>query len=130
MDQAFIEDRQGRKRGSDATAHYVTRFGTDSEAEYARLHGLEVEEEEPEPIGPVECPRCSKETPRYESSCVWCNQVFEYDAIDAIEDAQRGVRDVVLRFACDDPEILTDFQRNRELMSLSTRKLTAVAVLA
>lgn len=118
MNQAFIEDRQGRKRGSDATAHYVARFGTDSEAEYARLHGLEVEEEEPEPIGPVECPRCSKETPRHESSCVWCNQVLEYDAIDSIEDAQRDIRDVVLKFARDDPEILTDFQRNRELMDL------------
>lgn len=68
--QSFIEDRQGRTRGSDATAHYVARFGGEADDEYARLHGVEVEQEEAEPFGPVECPRCGKQTPRDENSCV------------------------------------------------------------
>lgn len=118
VNQAFIEDRQGRKRGSDATAHYVARFGTDTEADYARLHGLEVEEEEPEPIGPVECPRCEKETPRHRETCVWCNQPLEYGAIESIEDDQKEVRDQVFRLAQENPEFLEDIQQARKFSDI------------
>ncbi|SDY52838.1 tyrosine-type recombinase/integrase [Halopenitus persicus] len=118
MNQAFIEDRQGRKRGSDATAHYVARFGGDADNEYAKMHGLEVEEDESEPLGPVECPRCQKDTPRHRETCVWCNQPLEYGAIESIEEDQSEVRDQVFRLAQENPEFLEDIQRARNFSEI------------
>lgn len=118
MNQARIEDRQGRKRGSDATAHYIARFGGEADAEYARIHGMDVDEEEPDPIGPIECPRCHKDTPREPSTCVWCNQPLEYGAVDNIEQDERNVREAVFRFARQNPDLLDDLEQSRELSDL------------
>jgi integrase len=118
MSQAEIEDRQGRKRGSDATAHYIARFGGETDEEYARLHGVEVDEEEPEPIGPLDCPRCGRETPRHKPTCVWCNQALDHGALKSIEEQEREVRDALFRFAQENPDLLGDFQRARDLTEL------------
>jgi integrase len=118
MSQPYIEDRQGRKRGSDATAHYVARFGGEAEDDYARLHGLEVEEEKPEPIGPVKCPRCGKETPRHEPACVWCKQALDHAGAEALKEEEREVRDAVLRLAKEHPKLLDDVQRTRDFSEL------------
>lgn len=118
MNQAFIEDRQGRKRGSDATAHYVARFGGEADTEYAKMHGLDVEDEESEPIGPLECPRCNKKTPRERETCVWCNQPLDYNAIESIKEDEQDIRDVVFRFAKENPELLDDYQKARQVLEL------------
>jgi hypothetical protein len=118
MSQPYIEDRQGRKRGSDATAHYVARFGGEAEDDYARMHGLEVEEEKSEPIGPVKCPRCGKETPRHEPACVWCKQALDHAGAEALKEEEREVRDAVLRLAKEHPELLDDVQRTRDFSEL------------
>lgn len=118
MNQAYIEDRQGRKRGSDATAHYVARFGGEAEDEYARMQGVDVEEEEPEPIGPVECHRCGRDTPRHEPACVWCNQALDHAGVQALEDQEREVRDALFRFAQERPELIDDLRRARDLTEL------------
>lgn len=113
MNQAFIEDRQGRSRGSDATAHYIARFGGEADSEYARLHGLDVEEDEPDPIGPIECTRCHQRTPRERNTCVWCNQPLEYGGIESIEEDERDVRDAVFRFAEENPDLVGDLHQSR-----------------
>jgi len=118
MPQAFIEDRQGRKRGSDVTAHYVAKFGGEADTTYAKLHGKDVEEDDPEPIGPVECPRCGKETPRDEDACVWCRQPLEYDTVEARKQEDREVRSAVLRMAKDNPDLLDNIEQAREFMDL------------
>lgn len=118
MNQAFIEDRQGRKRGSDATAHYVARFGGEADNEYAKMHGLEVEEDDSEPLGPAECPRCQRDTPPHRETCVWCNQPLEYGAIESIEKDEEEVRDQVFRLAQEDPEFLEDIQQARRFSEL------------
>ncbi|MGQ3328075.1 tyrosine-type recombinase/integrase [Halorubrum sp. FL23] len=118
MSQARIEDRQGRKRGSDATAHYIARFGGEADSEYARIHGMEVEEEEPEPIGPVECPRCHEQTPREHATCVWCNQPLEYGALGSIEEEEREVRDAVFKFVKDNNDLLDDLEQSRAFSEL------------
>lgn len=118
MSQAEIEDRQGRKRGSDATAHYIARFGGEADEEYARLHGVEVDEEEPEPIGPVKCPRCGNDTPRHKPACVHCQQVLKHGAVQSIEDDEREVRSAFLRFARENQELLKDYQRSRDFTEL------------
>ncbi|WP_049908925.1 tyrosine-type recombinase/integrase [Halorubrum saccharovorum] len=118
MSQARIEDRQGRKRGSDATAHYIARFGGEADSEYARIHGMEVEEEEPDPIGPVECPRCHEQTPREHATCVWCNQPLEYGALGSIEEEEREVRQAVFRFVKDNNDLLDDLEQSRAFSEL------------
>jgi integrase len=118
MSQAYIEDRQGRVRGSDATAHYVARFGGESDTEYAKLHGIEVEEDDAEPFGPIGCPRCGKDTPRDEPKCVWCGQVLDYDAMPELEAQQRELRDAALRLAGENPDVLDDVRRARDLMTV------------
>lgn len=118
MNESFINDRQGRTRGSDATAHYVARFGGDGDNLYAKLHGVEVEEPEPEPIGPITCPRCEKDTPRDEPTCVWCGQALDYDAVGSLQEDQRALRRAVLRLAKENPELLDDVEKARDLMTV------------
>ncbi|MFB6188819.1 MAG: tyrosine-type recombinase/integrase [Halapricum sp.] len=118
MNEAFINDRQGRARGSDATAHYVARFGGRAEEEYARLQGIEVDQEEPEPIGPVKCPRCGNDTPRHEPACVHCHQALGHAEVQTIEEDERKVRDVFFRLAGEHPEILQDYQDSRNFTEL------------
>lgn len=118
MNQAYIEDRQGRKRGSDATAHYVARFGGEAEDEYARMQGVEIDEEEQEPIGPLECPRCGRDTPRHEPACVWCNQAISHAGIQSLDEQQQEVRDALFRFAQEKPELIEDLKRARDFTDL------------
>lgn len=82
------------------------------------MHGLEVEEDEPEPIGPVQCPRCGKETPRHELACVWCKQALDHAGAEALEEDERKIREAVLRFAKDHPELLDDVQGTRDFSEL------------
>ena len=118
MNQARIEDRQGRVRGSDATAHYVARFSGESDIQFAKLHGVEVEEDKTEPFGPVECPRCEKDTPRDEPKCVWCGQVLDYDAIPELKAQERDLRDATLRLARENPDMIEDVRRARDLVTV------------
>lgn len=61
-----IEDRQGRKRGSDHTQRYLAAFGSESnEVAYLSALGEDIGEDAPDQAGlPVDCPRCGRETPR------------------------------------------------------------------
>lgn len=115
---SLIEDRQGRTRGSKAVARYIARFGEDTEAQYARLQGKEVEDSEPENRTPVECPRCTRETPRDEPKCMWCGQALDYEAVEDIRAEQREVRNAALRLAKKDPELLDDIEAATDLQTL------------
>lgn len=116
---ALIEDRQGRNRGSQAVAHYVARFGPDNEAaQYAQLHGVEVDTDEPDDIGPVTCPRCDKETPQDEAFCVWCNQALDPGAVERIQAKQSDHRFELLEIAKEHPEFLDRVEEMTELVEL------------
>lgn len=115
---ALIEDRQGRERGSKAVARYVARFGEDAEAQYARLNGKEVEEAEPDDLAPVECPRCSRDTPADEDRCMWCNQPLDYDATAELHAEQREVRKATLRLIQSNPELLNDIEAATDLQTV------------
>ena len=118
MNQAHIEEHHGWKRGSDVAARYVSVFADDADRELARIHGLDVEEEEPDPIAPVECPRCGQETPRDEEFCVWCNQAIEAGAVEQLKINERRVQRVILGFAKDDPSLLDDIEEREELLTV------------
>ena len=85
--ESYLNIRQGRKQGSKITARYVAEFGgEDAETMYAKLNGIDIKTEDEEDLVPVECPRCGKETPHDESTCVWCHQALSPTAIEAVDD--------------------------------------------
>lgn len=92
--QPRIEERQGRKRGSEHTARYMARFGDESnERAYAQLHGLEVESDEPEERSPVECPRCHRDTPREKDFCIHCNQALDFETKELLDSVREKLDD-------------------------------------
>lgn len=86
MSQAALENRYGWKRGSDIAARYVALHSGSVDRELAQIHGIELDDEETEPIGPIECPRCEKSTPREKALCVWCGQALEPQAAEHAEE--------------------------------------------
>ncbi|WP_323190425.1 tyrosine-type recombinase/integrase [Halostella sp. PRR32] len=110
---ALIEDRQGRTRGSDAVARYVATFGDEAEKQYAAMHGLDVDLDEPEEIAPLTCPRCDKETPRDKDLCVWCGQALSPEAADEVTAQDRRFFDSA---AGAEGDLLDDVAEARELL--------------
>lgn len=111
VSQSNIENRYGWKRGSDVAARYIAVFDEANDREIARAYGADVEEDEPDPIAPLTCPRCQRNTPRNEPNCVWCGQSMDHKAVEQIEDEQRETRAQLLALAQDDPEFLDDIER-------------------
>jgi integrase len=117
--QAHLEDRHGWDRGSDVAARYVTVFSDANDREIARAHGVDVEEDESDPISPKTCPRCQRKTPRDESLCVWCGQAMEHGTVEEIEEQQKETRAELLKIARDDPELLDDLERIERFIELA-----------
>jgi len=102
--QARIEDRQGRARGSEHTARYMARFGEDSnELAYAKLHGKDVDGDEPDEVGPVECHRCHRETPREKDFCMWCHAALSFEATEQVDDLDDATAESIAESA--DPDL-------------------------
>jgi len=106
MSQAHLEEHHGWTRGSDVAARYIAVFGDAADNELARIHGLDVSEDESDPIGPVTCTRCGRETPRDQPKCVWCDQAIEHVAVKEIEEVQDEEFRKLLRLAKENPELL------------------------
>jgi len=112
----LIEDRQGRERGSKAVSRYIARFGEDSEAQYARLQGKDVEVSEPADRDAVDCPRCTRENPPDEQTCMWCGQVLDdFEAAQEIRAEQKEVRNAAFRLVKANPELIDDIEAARDL---------------
>jgi len=119
MNQAHIEDHHGWVRGSDVASRYVSVFGQDADRELAKVHGVELDdEEEPEPIAPMECPRCGRDTPREKDFCVWCDQATSHDAVQEIEAEEQNLRDSILTLIREDPDLLDDIERAQDAMTV------------
>lgn len=81
VNQAHLEDHHGWERGSDTAAHYVAVFGDANDRAVAKAHGKDVRDDDPEPVAPVDCPRCGRETPRDENECIWCGQPLSHESV-------------------------------------------------
>ena len=81
VSQAHLEDHHGWQRGSEVAAHYVAVFGDANDRAVASAHGLDVQEDEPEPVAPLDCPRCQRETPRERPDCIWCGQPLSHESV-------------------------------------------------
>lgn len=117
MNQAHLEEHHGWQRGSDVAARYIAVFGDEADDELARIHGKEVETQQSKPIGPIECPRCGKETPRDEDFCVWCNQALDQQAVAEIEEAEEQIGRDLLALAKNNPDLLEEAQFRERILA-------------
>jgi hypothetical protein len=93
VSQAHLEDHHGWTRGSKVAARYIAVFGDANDREIARAFGIDVKEDEPEPVGPVTCTRCERETPRERQACMWCGQVLTPQAAEAADAVEAMLAD-------------------------------------
>lgn len=101
LNQAHIEDHHGWVRGSRAAARYIAVFGEDTDRELAKVHGIEIgDEDKADPIAPIACPRCGRDVPRHEPVCGGCGQAMtpaaaqELAAVnDDFDEARDGTED-------------------------------------
>lgn len=121
--QAFIEDRQGRARGSPVISRYVAKFtGETAERQYAAMHGLDVETESTEPVAPISCPRCGLETPRGEPFCNHCHQAVDHEATAVIDTLLGKVDDRLVE--ADDAEEREQLIRIRRTVNDEAGRMT------
>ena len=92
LSQAHLEARYGWVRGSTTASRYVTIFGRDADNELAKLHGLDVEEQETEQIGPVPCPRCGYQEKREAHFCSRCGQAMRAEAAADVRELEEDVK--------------------------------------
>ena len=118
MSQAHLEKHHGWVRGSRVASRYIAVFAEEAENELARIHGLDVSEEESEPIGPVTCPRCDKQTPREREMCVWCEQALEPGAVETLRTDERKAQRALIRLAKDNPGLLDDVEDREQAMAV------------
>lgn len=113
----LIEDRQGRERGSKAVARYVARFGEDAADQYAKMQGIEIEEDDDTPgSAPVVCPRCEKQTPADREFCMWCDQMLEHGARAELQEEQEAKRRRFLQIAREDPALLDEVEETEDMI--------------
>lgn len=76
VSQAHLEMHHGWTRGSRVAARYVAVFGDASHREIAKVHGVDVDEDDaPGGYAPKECGHCGELTPPTDPACVWCGAV-------------------------------------------------------
>ncbi|MFW6048155.1 MAG: tyrosine-type recombinase/integrase [Candidatus Natronoplasma sp.] len=82
----------GWVQGSDVPARYTHLSGRDIDSDYARLHGIEDEENTKEAkLIPDNCPRCDETVAREDSFCNRCGQALSVDSFDKVETSEEGV---------------------------------------
>jgi hypothetical protein len=108
VNQPHLEDHKGWKRGSEIAARYVAVFGEANDREIARAHGEDVSASEPEPIGPVTCPRCDRDTPREREACIWCSQILDAKAAETVREQDDDLRQSIASESGERAEALAD----------------------
>jgi hypothetical protein len=103
--------------GSTAASRYISVFADAADRELARVHGVDVSDEEPDPVGPEICPRCERETPREKDLYMWCGQALEHGAIERLERDRDELRKFILRTAREDPSLLTEAEGREDVLA-------------
>lgn len=116
--QAFIEDRQGRARGSPVISRYVAKFsGETQEKQFAELYGIEISDADDteESVPPVACPNCGDETPPDRDTCIHCNYILDYEFRQLLDRVTSGIDDETAESKDpDDRRDLIDLRRGIE----------------
>lgn len=80
LSQVHIENHHGWVRGSDAAARYIQVFGQDTDREIAKLHGADVDDDEPPLVSSSTCPRCEATVAPERDFCPECQQAVDREA--------------------------------------------------
>lgn len=118
VNQVNIENHMGWTRGSRVASRYIAVFGPENEREIAKAYGADVQETEPDPIAPIECYRCRRETPRDRDRCMWCGQLLEAKAIEQVREDEGEVRRAILQLVHKDPGIIEEIEGTERIMDL------------
>jgi len=104
----------GWVQGSDVPAKYVHMSGRDIDPDYARLHGIEEEEDHKvSKLIPDECPRCGETVPKEASFCSNCGQALSREAISEVEEDEEKVIKDFMEFIEDNPELKDAIEKKR-----------------
>lgn len=118
VNQVNIENHMGWTRGSQVASRYIAVFSGDGERQIAKAYGADVEEEEPDPIAPINCYRCNRDTPRDRNRCMWCGQLLDPQAMEQVRQDESDVRKATLKLVQDNPEIIEEIERSERLMDI------------
>ena len=114
----------GWVQGSNVPAKYVHMSGRDIDGAYARLHGIEDEEELVESkMIPKECPRCTEKVPANAVFCFRCGQALTIEGFKMVEDGEQKIDEKTseleddvtrkfLEFVMEDEEIMKKFKKS------------------
>ena len=116
LNQAHLEDRYGWVRGSGAASRYIKVFAEDADNELARMHGLDVDEQETEDIGPVECPRCGLQEKREAHFCSRCGQAMRVEAAATVDTAEDEIKESYKQVDPDDADTMEKLDRLDDLL--------------
>ncbi len=119
VSQNHIEKHHGWVKNSDEARRYIDVFREDTAREVARAHGVDVSQDEIEDIGPVQCPRCQRDTPRGEVQCMWCGQALSQKGVERLEERKERLFDSALEAEGDMKQRVKSIQSEiEELRSL------------
>lgn len=108
----------GWVQGSDRPQDYVHMSGRDIDGDYARIHGIE-DEEEPEEskLAPEDCPRCGASNDPKASFCQNCGQALTREAF---EEVKEGEEKVVSKFAeLQDSDVMRMLEKMSKMKKLA-----------
>lgn len=114
VSQAHLENRYGWASGSDEASRYIAVFGADTDRAVARALGQDIDLEDRDPMGPAECTRCGRETPRENDECVWCGQARSPEAVAEAEAQEQRLRESLAQL---DSETAMDVMDTIDLLS-------------
>ena len=114
VSQHHLERHHGWVENSDEARRYIVVFAEDTAREVARAHGVDVSEEEIADIGPVQCPRCQRETPRDKIQCMWCGQALSPKGVEKIEERRERLFESALEAEDDMKDRLKSVQSELE----------------
>ncbi len=109
----------GWVQGSDVPAKYVHLSGRDIDSSYARLHGIEEEEDqEVSKMAPEDCPRCEAKVSPNSDFCHRCGQALSVEAMKEVEEDQEDFRKVFAQIGQMKPELLDDMQEFLDIIKI------------
>lgn len=116
LSQAHLENRYGWVTGSSAASRYIKVFAKQADHELAKMHGLDVEEEETDHIGPIKCPRCGYEEKREAHFCSRCGQAMRAEAAAEVKDAEDKVKESYKQADPEDAETMDKLDALDEIL--------------
>jgi len=93
-------------------------YGDDRAAEYAEMHGKDVETEDPEDYTPLQCPNCGQKTPQDKAVCMWCNHALDHDSVEQLEETETTIKQLALKEIKEDTSVIDQAEKRMTIVNL------------